>query len=216
MTKFFTFACILLMMIGCNPKTNEGGQSSSNTDATTTTVEVGKAAPDFTLKGQNGKEHKLSDFKGKLVVLEWFNKDCPFVKKFYDGGDMQKLQKEIVGKDIVWLSICSSAAGKQGHLESPEVAKSVYDEKKMGSTALLLDNDGKVGKVYNAKTTPHMYVIDKEGKLAYMGAIDSIKSTESADIEKAENYVRAAIDALNANKEVQTKETKPYGCGVKY
>jgi len=178
-------------------------------------VKVGSAAPAFSLKDVNGKTHNLADYKGKFVVLEWFNEGCPFVKKHYTSGNMQKLQKEYVGKDVVWLSINSSAEGEQGHM-TPETAPKTIGDWKMDSTKVLLDHDGKVGKMYGAKTTPHMFVIDKEGKLVYQGAIDSKSSANTADIEGAENYVKVALDSSMAGKPVATSSTKPYGCSVKY
>ena len=178
-------------------------------------VKVGSAAPDFTLKDVNGKAHSLADYKGKFVVLEWFNEGCPFVKKHYTSGNMQKLQKEYTGKDVVWLSINSSAEGEQGHV-TPQTAPKTIADWKMDSTRILLDHDGKVGKMYGAKTTPHMFVIDKQGKLIYQGAIDSKATSNTADIEGAENYVKVALDNTMAGKPVATTSTKPYGCSVKY
>ncbi len=178
-------------------------------------VEPGEVAPDFTLTDSKGTSHKLSDFRGKLVVLEWLNHECPFVKKHYSGGDMQKLQKEYTAKGVVWLSIISSAPGKQGHRTGPQAEADTKD-KNAAPTAVLLDPSGEVGKKYDAKTTPEMFVLDKESKILYAGAIDSIKSTDSADIAKAENHVRQALDAALAGKPVPTPQTKPYGCSVKY
>ena len=179
-------------------------------------VEPGEEAPDFTLTDSKGTSHKLSDFRGKFVVLEWLNHECPFVKKHYSGGDMQKLQKEYTAKGVVWLSIIiSSAPGKQGHRTGPQAEADTKD-KNAAPTAVLLDPSGEVGKKYDAKTTPEMFVLDKEGKILYAGAIDSIKSTDSADIAKAENHVRQALDAALAGKPVPTSKTAPYGCSVKY
>ena len=178
-------------------------------------VEPGEAAPEFTLTDSKGTSHKLSDFRGKLVVLEWLNHECPFVKKHYSGGDMQKLQQEYTAKGVVWLSIISSAPGKQGHRTGPQAEADTKD-KNAAPTAVLLDPSGEVGKKYDAKTTPEMFVLDKEGKVIYAGAIDSIKSTDSADIAKAENHVRAALDAALAGKPIPTPQTKPYGCSVKF
>jgi peroxiredoxin len=178
-------------------------------------AEPGEVAPDFTLTDSKGTSHKLSDFRGKLVVLEWLNHECPFVKKHYSGGDMQKLQKEYTAKGVVWLSIISSAPGKQGHRTGPQADVDTQD-KNASPTAVLLDPAGEVGQKYGAKTTPEMFVLDKEGKMIYAGAIDSIKSTDSADIAKAENHVRQALDAALADKPVPTPKTTPYGCSVKY
>ena len=176
---------------------------------------VGEPAPAFTLKDTSGKTHSLADYKGKFVVLEWFNEGCPFVKKHYTSGNMQKLQKEYTGKDVVWLSINSSAEGEQGHVTAETAPKTISDWK-MDATKIPLDHDGKVGKAYGAKTTPHMFVIDKEGKLAYQGAIDSKATANTADLADAENYVKVALDNSMEGKPVSTTSTKPYGCSVKY
>lgn len=179
------------------------------------TAKIGQPAPDFTLTGADGKEYSLKDFAGKKVVLEWNNPQCPFVKKFYSAGEMQRLQSTITGNDVVWLSINSGAAGKQGHLDATGALAMIADAK-AAPTAYLLDGNGTVGKAYGAKTTPHMYVIDPTGKLAYMGAIDSNPSADAADIKDATNYVVAALDAIAAGKPVEKSSTQPYGCGVKY
>jgi len=166
-------------------------------------------APDFTLKSCAGKDVSLSDFKGKVVVLEWTNSGCPFVVKHYGSGNMQKLQKEAAAKGVVWLSICSSAPGKQGHLSPADAAKACAANGS-SATAYLLDEDGKVGKLYGAKRTPEMYVINKEGALVYHGAIDDKKSPDAADIAGAKNYVTAALDEVLAGKPVSTPKTEAY------
>ena len=176
---------------------------------------VGKAAPAFSLTDMDGKTVKLSDFKGKFVVLEWVNFDCPFVRKHYGSENMQQLQKTYTGKDVVWISICSSAPGKQGHLTGNE-AKEATAERGASPTEFLLDPKGVTGKAYGAKTTPHMFVIDPKGKLLYNGAIDDTPSTKVADIPNSKNYVVAALDAALAGKPVENATTKPYGCSVKY
>lgn len=173
------------------------------------------AAPEFTLKDAHGNEHSLSDFEGKIVVLEWVNHGCPFVVKFYSGGHMQALQKEMVDQGVVWLSICSSAPNQQGWMTPEDQAKTIT-EKGIKATAVLLDESGTVGRAYGARTTPQMVVIDAEGKIRYNGAIDSIRSTNSADIERADNYVRAAVASVKAGEEVAIPRTQPYGCSVKY
>lgn len=178
-------------------------------------VVTGEAAPEFTLTDINGNTHQLSTFKGKVVVLEWINHGCPFVVKHYRAGNMQDLQREYTNKDVVWLSICSSAEGKQGYYTADEWKK-LNAEKGGNATAILLDPEGTVGKLYGAKTTPHMYVINAEGTLVYQGAIDEKPSTESDDIPGAKNYVRAALDEVLAGKPVTVGQTKPYGCSVKY
>jgi len=177
--------------------------------------QVGQPAPEFTLTDSNGKSHKLSDFKGKFVVLEWLNHGCPFVQKHYDGGNMQGLQKEYTGKDVVWLSIVSSAPGKQGNM-SPEETNKTKEEKGSAATAILIDADGTVGKLYDAKVTPELYVINPEGVLIYMGAIDDKKSVDAADVAGAKNYVKQALDEAMSGKPVSEPVTTAYGCGVKY
>lgn len=176
---------------------------------------VDKQAPSFTLKNHLNKSISLDDFKGKVVVLEWLNHGCPFVKKHYSSENMQKHQDKYTGKGVVWLSIISSAPGKQGHVDAEE-AKSEMKDKKSKASMVLLDPTGDVGKKYSAKTTPHMYVINKEGVVVYEGAIDSISSTDESDIAEAENYVAQALDNVLEGKEVKIKKTKPYGCSVKY
>lgn len=177
--------------------------------------EIGKPAPAFTGTDSNGKPHSLPDHKGKIVVLEWNNPECPYVKKHYESMNMQKLQEEYTGKDVVWLTVNSSAEGKQGHL-TPEAANTLIKEKGAKQTAYILDPKGEIGKLYGAKVTPHMFVIDKDGNLAYDGAIDDNDSTDATDIPASKNHVKAALDSLLAGKPVETAQTKPYGCGVKY
>jgi peroxiredoxin len=172
-------------------------------------------APAFELTGVDGKTYKLSDFSGKYVVLEWNNFDCPFVRKHYGSNNMQSLQKKYVEKGVVWLTICSSAEGKQGYY-APDALKQMLDEKKFASTAYLYDTDGKVGRAYGAKTTPHMFVIDPRGVLIYAGAIDDKPSTSPDDIQGSTNYVQASLEAAMEGKAVATKSTPPYGCSVKY
>src|ERR1700675_4975185 len=176
---------------------------------------VGAAAPEFSAPDANGKTQSLSQFKGKYVVLEWFNPECPFVKKHYGGGHMQKLQQEFTGKGVVWLSVDSSAPGKEGNL-TPDQAEKKMAEWKTHSTALLLDQDGKAGQTYGAKNTPHMFVINPEGKIVYEGPIDSKATPNPADIPVATNYVKAALDEALAGKTITTPSSRPYGCSVKY
>jgi len=176
---------------------------------------VGAPAPNFSLPAADGKTHSLGDFKGKYVVLEWFNPGCPFVQKHYKSDNMQTLQKEFTAKGVAWLTIDSSAPGTQGNLTAEE-AKKQMSELKMGSTALLLDPDGKVGHEYHATNTPHMFVVDPAGKLIYEGAIDSNASYDPADIKGSTNYVKAALEESMAGKPVANAETKAYGCSIKY
>jgi len=176
---------------------------------------VGTNAPDFSVTDSKGKTQSVSQYKGKYVVLEWFNPECPFVKKHYGSGNMQRLQEEFTAKDIVWLTIDSSASGKQGHLTGEEANQKIT-ELKMKSTALVLDADGNAGQTYGAKTTPHMFVINPEGKIVYEGAIDSRNSTNAADIPSATNYVKVALEESLGGKPVSTAITRSYGCSVKY
>jgi peroxiredoxin len=176
---------------------------------------VGTNAPDFSLTDSKGKTQSVSQYKGKYVVLEWFNPECPFVKKHYGSGNMQKLQEESTAKGVVWLTIDSSAPGLEGHLTA-EQANAKMTEWKTKQTALVLDPDGKAGQAYGAKNTPHMFVINPEGKIVYEGAIDSKASANPADITSATNYVKVALDESLAGKTVSTATTKPYGCSVKY
>jgi peroxiredoxin len=176
---------------------------------------VGSAAPDFSLQDSKGKTQSVSQYKGKYVVLEWFNPDCPFVKKHYGSGNMQKLQEEFTAKGVVWLSIDSSAPGLEGYLTA-EQANTRMAEWKTKQTALVFDPDGKAGRTYGAKNTPHMFVINPEGKIVYEGAIDSKPTPNPADIASSTNYVKVALDELLAGKTVSTATTKPYGCSIKY
>jgi len=178
-------------------------------------AEIGQPAPEFTLTSALGNQHSLADYRGKLVVLEWYNPGCPFVMKYYDSGQMQKLQQEYTQKGVVWLIINSSAQGKQGHCP-PDVAQKLIREKKIMATEFLLDHNGQVGLSYQAKTTPHMYVIDQKGILAYQGAIDDKASTSIADLAQARNHVKEALEEIMAGQSVSVKTTKPYGCSVKY
>jgi len=176
---------------------------------------VGSAAPDFSLTDAKGKSHSLSEYKGKYVVLEWFNPECPFVKKHYGGGNMQKLQEQYTGKGVVWLTIDSNAPGTEGNL-SPEQAEKVANAWKTKQTALLLDPEGKAGRAYGAKNTPNMVIINPEGKIVYQGAIDSKATPNPSDIPSSTNYVKVALDESLSGKPVSNPSTKPYGCSVKY
>jgi len=178
-------------------------------------AKLNESAPDFKLTDSNGSEHSLSDFADKFVVLEWINYDCPFVKKHYDSKNMQSLQETYTAKDVVWLAICSSNKGKQGNFSFEEINKK---SKSHGAkfTAYLIDEDGIVGKMYGAKTTPHMYVIDKNGMLVYAGGIDDKATTDVDDINDSKNYVSTALDELLTGNNVSVQSSTPYGCSVKY
>jgi peroxiredoxin len=176
---------------------------------------VGQPAPAFTLPDTQGDKHSLSDFEGKYVVLEWLNFECPFVGKHYDTGNMQKLQKTYTAKDVVWLSIVSSAEGKQGYYP-PEKMKAQKKKHDGHMTAILMDPSGEVGRSYGATVTPHMYVINPEGTLIYKGGIDDKPTTDDADVKGATNYVRKALDRAMNGKEVSPQTAPPYGCTIKY
>lgn len=178
-------------------------------------AKVGQAAPAFTLTDIAGKTHSLADFKGKTVVLEWVNPECPFVEKHYESGNLPALQKAAAADGVVWLLINSGRKGAQGDFAPDKVTAW---SKQMGAApaAYMRDQDGKVGKLYGAKTTPQMFVINREGVLVYDGAIDSIRSADKADIKQAQNYITGALAALKAGKPVTPASTKPYGCSVKY
>ena len=177
-------------------------------------VPTGAAAPDFKLPGVNGEMVSLSELKGKTVVLEWFNASCPFVKKHYSKSDMQALQKKWTDKGIVWLAIDSTNANHPGYQDLAALKKTVTS-KGIAASSMLSDVDGKVGKQYSAKTTPHMFVINAEGKIIYQGAIDD-NSDAFADPKKSKNYLDLVLSEASAGKPVSVGETPPYGCSVKY
>jgi peroxiredoxin len=176
---------------------------------------VGQPAPDFTLKDAAGRSVKLSDFRGKHVVLEWTNPGCPYVKKHYDSGNMPATQQEAVGKGVVWLSINSTGKASADYME-PARLVAWQKERKAAPTAVLMDEDGVAGKAYGARTTPHMYIVDPKGTLVYAGGIDSIPSSDAEDIKKAVNYVRQGLAEALAGKPVSQATTRPYGCSIKY
>jgi peroxiredoxin len=179
------------------------------------TATIGRPAPDFALPDLADKPQKLSDFAGKFVVLEWTNPDCPFVRKHYNSGNMPALQTEAGGKEIVWLTI-NSTHPQHYEYKTPAVMKSWLASKNASPKAMLFDRDGAIGKEYGARTTPHMYVIDPNGKLVYMGAIDDKRSTNPDDVKTAKNYVRVALDEAKAGKPVTIASTVSYGCSIKY
>lgn len=192
------------MFLGVTPESKANGQ-----------VRVGQPAIDFTLTDTNGNHVSLSDYKGKYVVMEWINYDCPFVGKHYESGNMQALQKTYRDQGVVWLAICSNKPGSQGNFEDEEIHRR-WEDHRSSLTAYLKDQDGTVGRLYGATNTPHMYVVNPEGTLVYMGAIDSIPTANQADIKKADNYVSMSLDAVLAGQDVPVKATKAYGCTVKY
>lgn len=176
---------------------------------------VGEAAPEFELVNQSGEKVSLSDFSGKTVVLEWTNHQCPFVVKHYSEGHMQALQKKYTDKGVVWLSIVSSAPGKQGYVTGEQASK-LAKKQNAHHSHLLLDPKGEVGRMYAAKTTPHMYVVDGSGVLQYAGAIDSDRSPRTESIEGATNYIDVVVPEIMKGKKATYTTTRPYGCSVKY
>lgn len=176
---------------------------------------IGMPAPDFTALDSQGVQHTLADYRGKIVILEWTNHQCPFVGKHYNTGNMQALQQYATGAGVTWLSMISSAPGTQGYVSGPE-ADALTAKRRAAPTAVLLDPQGVVGRLYDARTTPHMYIIDATGTLVYMGGIDDKPSTQNADVKTATNYVRVALDEVRSAKPVSTPVTRPYGCSVKY
>ncbi|HJT99438.1 MAG TPA: redoxin domain-containing protein [Rhodanobacteraceae bacterium] len=176
---------------------------------------VGQPAPDFSVTDASGKTQSLAAYKGRTVVLEWNNPECPFVRKHYGAKNMQAQQAAAAADGIVWLTVNSGAAGKQGHLD-PAAANAYVAKVEGREAAYLIDTDGTVGRAYDAKTTPHMFVIDKDGVLRYMGSIDSIASTDVDDIPKATQYVKQALGEIEAGKPVSVSSSEPYGCSVKY
>ena len=183
---------------------------SLSTEAT-----IGQEAPGFSLRSVDGKVYNLNDYRGKNVVLEWINFDCPFVVKHYSGENMQKLQNEYREKGVVWLLVCSSAPGKQGNFDADGIKKRMTDNK-INVDGYLIDEEGTVGKLYDARTTPHMYIIDTDGTLVYQGGIDDKKSTNKDDIPTSKNFVKAALDEILSGNTVSTPTSQPYGCSVKY
>jgi peroxiredoxin len=198
--RLFDIAFIVLALYAC-------GSSAM--------LRIGEPAPGFEGVDTRGNVHRLADYRGKIVVLEWTNHDCPFVRKHYGAGNMQDQQREAAAQGVVWLSVISSAPGKQGYV-SPVQADELTRNRKAQPRAVILDTDGKIGSAYQAKTTPHMFIIDKTGTLVYMGGIDSISTANPDDIPRATQYVRTALQEISAGKPVSTPVTRPYGCSVKY
>ena len=178
-------------------------------------AELNKPAPAFDAVGADGKPLKLDAYKGKTVVLEWTNHECPFVAKHYESGNIPNLQKDAAGKGVVWLQVVSSAPGKQGHVDGA-TAQKLNGARKAAPAATVLDADGKIGKLYGAQTTPHIFIVNAAGQLVYKGGIDSIPTADKNDLPKAENYVSAALAAISAGKPVEKANTRPYGCSIKY
>lgn len=176
---------------------------------------VGEPAPDFTATDSNGQVHHLSDYRGKFVVLEWTNRGCPYTRKHYDSGNMQRLQQEWTAKGVIWLTVLSSASGKQGYMTAAD-ENAYLKQENAHPTAALLDPTGALGHLYDAKTSPQMFVINPQGALIYDGAIDDRPTTDAADIQGAKNYLSLALEEATAGKSVSMPVTRPYGCSVKY
>jgi thioredoxin-related protein len=176
---------------------------------------VGQSAPEFTLADASGKSVKLSDYRGKYVVLEWTNPGCPYVRKHYNSGNMPATQKEAIDKGVVWLAINSTEKSAYDYLEPPKLV-AWMKERKSVTTATLMDVEGVAGRAYGARTTPHMYIVDPKGKLVYAGGIDSIPSSNVDDIKTAVNYVRQGLNEALAGKPISQASTRPYGCSIKY
>ncbi len=183
--------------------------------AVATAAQAGRAAPDFTATDIAGHEQSLAAYRGKIVVLEWNNPECPFVKKHYGKGYMQALQKAARAHGVIWIVINSSARRKQGHM-TPVQAEAALKERGSVVDGYILDPEGRIGRLYGATTTPHMFVIDRDGNLAYSGAIDNKPTVDPADMKTAKNYVLAALDALVAGEPPAIENVQAYGCGVKY
>jgi peroxiredoxin len=197
------------ILVGCSAQAQKGDKDAGPS------AEIGKPAPNFTLTDPDGESHSLADYKGSYVVLEWVNFDCPFVHKHYSSGNMQTLQAAYKLKGVKWLSICSSAPGKQGFFEGDSLKSRIFQEHSQAA-AYLIDSSGTVGKMYGAKTTPHMFIVNPEGTLIYAGGIDDKPTTKLEDAKLATNYVRKTLNAAMKGEEVEVKSAPPYGCSVKY
>jgi peroxiredoxin len=206
----------IVIMTACQQtSTTLSEQPEKTATAQAASVGINELAPDFSGIDSNGVTHNLKDFRGTTVVLEWTNHQCPFTGKHYSSGNMQALQAEATEQGIVWLSIVSSAPRQQGYVTAAE-AKQITTDQKAQPTAVILDPTGEIGRLYSARTTPHMYVIDPEGTLRYMGGIDNIPSADPADIASATNYVQGALTSLSSGQPIDPNVTQPYGCSVKY
>lgn len=195
-----------MMIINMTSKTAD----RANVDAI-----VGEQAPDFEVMDANGNMRSLSEFEGQYVILEWLNHGCPYIRKHYDGNNMQQLQEKYTDQGVVWLSVISSAPGEQGYME-PEEARQSIEEYGASPTAILLDPEGEMGRAYDARVTPHMFIIDPSGTVRYNGAIDDKPTPRASSLETAHNYIDAAMNSLMNGEEVEVKSNTPYGCGVKY
>ena len=192
-----------------------GGLTMLSSRPAMASPQINKPAPDFTAVDSNGKTQRLAELRGKIVALEWTNHDCPYVRKPYNAGNMQALQRQAADAGVVWLSVISSPPGEQGNV-TPQKANELTQSRKASPAAILLDPKGQMGRAYDARTTPQMFLINAEGILVYMGGIDSIPSTRADDLEKATPYFRDALAAVTKGEPVKNAVTRPYGCAVKY
>lgn len=190
--------------------TTEADENNETADAP-----VGEKAPAFEVMGADGEMHSLADYEGKYVILEWLNHGCPYIRKHYDGNNMQALQEKYTDQGVVWLSVISSAPGTQGYMEADEALASI-EEQGASPTEILLDPEGIMGKKYDARVTPHMFIIDPSGTVRYNGAIDDKPTPAASSLETAHNYIDAAMNSLMNGEEVEVKSNTPYGCNVKY
>lgn len=207
-------AALILMLTGTAARA-DSREANRNAERVASSASIGQPAPDFMATDSKGVSHKLSDLKGKIVVLEWTNPQCPYVRKFYDAHAMQKLQKDAAAKGVVWFTVASSAKGREGFQENDAANRQIERDGSV-EAARLMDPTGTMGHLYGATSTPHIFVIDAQGVLAYNGAVDDQPSTNPSSLDGAKNYVAAAIDDLSAGKKVETPSSKPYGCSVKY
>ncbi|NBC67212.1 MAG: redoxin domain-containing protein [Bacteroidetes bacterium] len=189
--------------------------TTESEDRTAADATVGEQAPSFEVMGADGTMYSLSDFEGQYVILEWLNHGCPYIQKHYNGNKMQQLQEKYTDQGVVWLSVISSAPGTQGYMEAEEALQSI-EEHGASPTTILLDPEGEMGRAYDARVTPHMFIIDPSGTVRYNGAIDDKPTSAASSLETAHNYIDAAMNSLMNGEEVETKTTTPYGCSVKY
>ena len=206
-------AVVVLALSGCD-QSGTSAPAATSAPASQSAMPSGDALQ-MTLTDTNGNQHSLAGFNGKHVVLEWLNHDCPFVRKHYDSGNMQKLQAAYTARDVVWLSVVSSAPGKQGNFP-PDKANELTRKRQASPTAVVIDSDGALGRAFGAKATPHMIVLGPDGNTIYNGAIDDKPTANTADVDGATNYVSMALDAAMAGEPVTVAATTPYGCSIKY
>ena len=215
MIRLPILAAAVLTLAACQEAAPPPSTAAIDAAPAVTTPGQAQAAPAFTLTDSDGVPRSLSDFRGKTVVIEWTNEGCPYVQKHYSSGAMQALQREAVADGVVWLTVISSAPGKQGHVEG-ESARAWRTRTNAASTHLLLDPEGTVGKAYGAMTTPDMRVIDGEGRILFAGGIDDRPTSKVEDLDGANNFVRAALEDVEAARAVRTAYAQPYGCSIKY